>query len=122
MARDSLEDFERRLLAVVRDHFEWVDGEYPDGYEVGDFVLTWEGYKAPNPNKTLKAWYGGPYPGWMPGNTTLGSSTSYLVDKRLLEVALAHVNDYLDELDTGAREIGEAPESDEASQPDDSSA
>jgi hypothetical protein len=121
VGRDYREDFERRLLALVRDHFDWVDEEYPDGYEIGDFVLTWHHYQAPDPNEPLKPWYGGPYPGWATGQTTLGSSPFLYEDEVLLDLALGFIRDRLEEVKMGDGGIEETAESAEANEPDDSS-
>jgi hypothetical protein len=97
MATEAREEFERRLLALVRDYLDWTDKEYPDGFEVGDFVITWEHFEAPTPETPLKPWHGGPYPGWWRGGTTLGSSNSYLIDEQLLEKALEHIREMIAE-------------------------
>jgi hypothetical protein len=114
VARDYREDFERRLLALIRDHFEWVDEEYLHGYDIGDFVVTWHHYQAPDPNETLKPWYGGPYPGWSTGQTTLGSSPFLYDDEVLLDLSLGHIRDRLEEWKTGDKRIEETAGSDEA--------
>jgi hypothetical protein len=97
MASGYREDFERRLLALVRDHLDWVDEAFPDGYDIGDFVITWEHFHAPSADTALMPWHGGPYPGWMTGGTTLGSSVAYGTDERLLEKALEHIRDLIAE-------------------------
>jgi hypothetical protein len=91
MASGYREDFERRLLALVRSHLDWVDEEFPHGYEIVDFVITWEDFYAPTPDTPLEPWEGGPYPGWLSSGATLGSSTSFRTDERLLEDALEHI-------------------------------
>ena len=97
MAAGYRGDFERRLLALIRHHLDWADKEHPHGYEIGDFVITWEHFEAPNPEDELDPWEGGPYPGWWPGRTTLGSSRSYYIDENLLEKALNHIRERLEE-------------------------
>jgi hypothetical protein len=86
-------------LALVRNHLDWADEKYPHGYEVVDFVVTWEHFFAPTPDTPLEPWEGGPYPGWLTGGVTLGSSTSFRTDERLLEDALEHIRERMQEAD-----------------------
>ena len=113
MASGYREDLERRLLALVRNHLDWVDEEYPHGYEVVDFVITWEHFYAPTPDTPLEPWEGGPYPGWVAGAATLGSSTTFRTDERLLEGALEHIRERMQEGDEDEVESEESAGSDE---------
>ena len=85
------EDFERRLLALVRDKLEELEEDYPDGYEVGDFLVTFDFFSAPEPDAPLYPWEGGRYAGWYPNGMTFGSSRSWFIDERLLHDALDFV-------------------------------
>jgi hypothetical protein len=100
-------------LALVRDHFDWVDKEFPHGYEIVDFVITWEHFSAPTRDTPLEPWEGGPYPGWLPGGATLGSSTTFRTDERLLERGLEHIRERMQGDEDDEMESGESADSDE---------
>src|SRR6266849_758979 len=85
------EDFERRLLALVRYKIEQLDEDYPSGYEVGDFLVTFDFFSAPEADTELYPWEGGRYAGWQPNGMTIGSSRSWFIDERLLHDALDFV-------------------------------
>ena len=59
---DPREDFERRLLALVRDQMDNMDSGYPNGWEITEFVVTAR-YYTHHPEDELTPWDGGPYPG-----------------------------------------------------------
>jgi len=88
MGAEQRQEFERRLLALVRHQLDYMDEDYPHGYEIDDFVITWRFHVAPEPGSTLQPWFGGPFPGWEMDGYTTGSSTSYIVDEELLLAAL----------------------------------
>jgi len=98
------EDFERRLLALVRDKIEQLDEDYPNGYEVGDFLVTFDFFSAPDADTELYPWEGGRYAGWHPNGMTFGSSRSWFIDERLLYDALAFVKGKKDEADEETEE------------------
>ena len=91
MGSEQREEFERRILALVRRQLDFMDDDYPHGYEIGDFVITWRFHSAPEPGAALMPWHGGPYPGWDVGGYTSGSSTSYLIDEEILLDALDNI-------------------------------
>ena len=41
------EQFERRLLALVRDYLNETDEEFPEGYEIEDFIVLYQVRFAP---------------------------------------------------------------------------
>jgi hypothetical protein len=97
MASGQRDEFERRVLALVRDQLDHMDENNPDGYEFGDFVITCRYWAAPEPGSTLHPWDGGPYPGWWVNAWTRGSSRSYWLDAELLQDALESVQQRADE-------------------------
>ena len=90
MPKEQREAFERRLLALVRHQLDELDEDYPDGWEISDFVVTARFYWAPEPGTQLNPWAGGAYPGWNMNAWTGGSSTSNLHDAELLADALEY--------------------------------
>ena len=104
MASERREEFERRLLALVRKQMDISDRDHPDGWEITDFVITARVYYAPEPDEHLEPWAGGPYPGWIVNAWTRGSSTSYWHDTELLNDALNYTErmhrSWLNQLET----------------------
>jgi hypothetical protein len=92
MSHEQREDFERRLLALVRSQLDSSDERYPDGWVITDFVVTARGYFAPEPGTSLDPWAGGAYPGWGIQAWTRGSSPLYSRDAELLREALEFTN------------------------------
>jgi hypothetical protein len=88
MPNEQREEFERRLLALVRSRLDTMDEDYPHGWEITDFVITARYYYAPEPDTPLDPWDGGPYPGWAMNGWTRGSSGAYWHDAELLQDAL----------------------------------
>jgi hypothetical protein len=88
MQKEQREDFERRLLALVRNQMDAWDERFPDGWEITDFVVTARGYVPPEPGASVDPWAGGPYPGWLMAAWTRGSSTTWQGDIELLQDAL----------------------------------
>ena len=88
MADEQRDDFERRLLALVRDQLDELDRDWSDGWEITDFVVTARFYAAPAEGEQLAAWEGGPYPGWSVNGFTRGSAAAYFVDAELLQAGL----------------------------------
>jgi hypothetical protein len=111
--RENRDEFERRLLALLRSQLDILDRDWPNGWDVTDFVVTVRFYTAPEPGAPLDPWAGGPYPGWMANAFTRGSSTSYFVDAELLQAALDYTRDRIDDMTAEDYEEGE-DESDEA--------
>jgi hypothetical protein len=95
--RERNEEFERRVVAMLRDQCKQLEEDHPDGYEFADFVITVRFYHAPEPDRSMHPWYGGPYPGWIESAFTRGSSTSWPVDIALVTDALRHLQQRLDE-------------------------
>jgi len=62
--------------------------DYPNGWEISDFVVTARGYVAPEPDAPIDSWAGGPYPGWGMVAWTRGSSAYYWHDAELLRESL----------------------------------
>jgi len=98
MPKEQREDFERRLLALVRDQLDILDRDYADGWEISEFVITARTYSAPEPGTPLNAWAGGPYPGWEIFGWTRGSGPAYWHDAELLSHALENTRMWHDEL------------------------
>jgi len=47
------EQFERRLLALVRDYLNETDEEFPEGYEIEDFIVLYQVRFAPPRRKRI---------------------------------------------------------------------
>jgi hypothetical protein len=60
MSSEQRDDFERRLLALVRDQMDYWDERFNQGWEITDFVVAARGYIAPEPDAPIEAWAGGP--------------------------------------------------------------
>ena len=97
--RERNEEFERRVLAVLRDQFETMEEWSPNGYEFSEFVITATYWSAPEPDAELHPWYGGPYPGWWLTQWTRGSNVSLNVQKVMLDAAAGHYQSLIDESD-----------------------
>ena len=85
---EQREEFERRLLALVRSQMDISDRNHPEGWEISDFIVTARIHYAPEPGTPLEPWAGGPYPGWNINAWTRGSSDEYWYDAQLLQEAL----------------------------------
>jgi len=86
------EEFERRLLALVRNYMDEADELYPDGYEIGDFMVLYELIRRVAPDEALEAWSGGPRAGWESPSIAFSSTTrSYWLDEAWLTEALSRV-------------------------------
>jgi hypothetical protein len=114
MVEEQREDFERRLLALVRSQMDQTDERYPDGWVITDFVVTARGYVEPDPDAAVHPWAGGPYPGWPMHAWTVGSSPEYQIDLELLRSALESTtrlqNDWLEQFRAAVDENDEADE------------
>jgi hypothetical protein len=93
------QEFERRLLALVRWKFDRLDEDFPEGWEITEFVVCGRFYTAPEPDDDPKPWYGGPFPGWGQNGFTLGSSTTFWFDEDLLEESLQYTRNRQAELE-----------------------
>jgi hypothetical protein len=83
MPDKQLEDFERRVLALIRHELSGMEEDEP-GYEIGDFVLTFEYSVPPDHDVEIYPWAGGRYAGWWPNAMTFGSGINYRVDRALV--------------------------------------
>jgi hypothetical protein len=83
MPDQQLEDFERRVLALIRHRLSHMEEDNP-GYEIGDFVLTFEYSVPPDPDEEIDPWAGGRYAGWWPNGMTFGSGITYEIDRALV--------------------------------------
>jgi hypothetical protein len=91
-SRSRREEFERRVLALVRSRLDRMD-EHDPGWQITEFVITWEYFRPPDEDEKVSAWAGGPFPGWHRYTWTVGSSTQNWVDEVLLKDALDGVRD-----------------------------
>ena len=62
MKPENREEFERRLLALVRDYFDHADANnvYEEAYDVADFIVIFNIVEPPPSDEPLQPWYGGP--------------------------------------------------------------
>jgi hypothetical protein len=106
------EEFERRLLALVRDYMNAADELYPEGYDIGDFMVFFEVFTRVPDTEQLDPWSGGPRAGWNSPIIAFSSTTSaYWLDEAWLVEALARVRET-------RRAVGDdgAPNPDEAAE------
>jgi hypothetical protein len=86
------EDFERRLLALVRRYMDEADELYPEGYEIGDFMVLYELIRRVPEDEALEPWSGGLRSGWESPAIAFSSTTSnFWLDEAWLREALARV-------------------------------
>jgi hypothetical protein len=86
------EEFERRLLALVRDYMDETDELYPAGYELGDFMVVYEVFTRVPSDEPLKPWSGGVRAGFDSPFIAFSSTTSdYWLDEAWLTEALRRV-------------------------------
>jgi hypothetical protein len=94
------EEFERRLLALVRDYMDGADRRYADGYEIGDFMVLLEVFTRVADSDPLEPWSGSVRAGFnSPGISLSSTTSSYWLDEALLAEALAHVRERRSALD-----------------------
>src|SRR5262249_6717223 len=86
------DEFERRLLALVRNYLDEADERYPEGYEIGDFMVIYEvNIRIPD-GEQLEPWSGGLRAGWdSPVLAFSSTSSAYWLDEAWLSEALARV-------------------------------
>ena len=107
------EEFERRLLALVRNFLDEADELYPEGFEIGDFMILYEVFSRVEDSEPLEPWSGGVRAGLNSPMISFSSTTSaYWLDEAWLVEALAHVR----ERRRAAGEHGDAetPEADDS--------
>jgi hypothetical protein len=86
------DEFERRLLALVRDYMDDADEIYPEGYEIGDFMVFYEVYTREEDSEQLPPWSGGVRAGWNSPSIAFSSTTTeYWLDEAWLVEALKRV-------------------------------
>jgi hypothetical protein len=89
MVRD---EFERRLLALVRDYMDEADGLYTEGYDIGDFMVLYEILERVPETAQLDPWSGGPRAGWYSPTIAFSSTTTqWWLDEAWLLEALERV-------------------------------
>jgi hypothetical protein len=98
----------------VRAKLDALDEGYEHGYEVGDFVLTFQFFEAPAPDEQLVPWAGGAYPGWGRNAATVGSSPAYWVDEGILRDALRYTRQMVRDTEFRGAELDD----DDAAEPD----
>ena len=82
------EEFERWLLALVREYLSGADEPYPEGYEVDHFLVLYQLRLAPLPGEDLTVWDGGAHPGWRHGMASSSTTRDYWHEEVLLTEAL----------------------------------
>jgi hypothetical protein len=88
------EDFERRLLALVRNYMDEADEIYPEGYEIGDFMVLYELIRRVPEDEPLEPWTGGLRTGWeSPGIAFSSTTSAYWLDEAWLREALTQVQE-----------------------------
>jgi hypothetical protein len=108
------EEFERRLLALVRDYMDDVDEMNPDGYEIGDFMVIYEVFERIPESKPLEPWSGGVRAGFDSPYIAFSSTTGmYWQDEAWLREALYRVQTRREDRRAEANAQGESESSDE---------
>jgi hypothetical protein len=104
------EEFERRLLALVRDYLDNADEIHPDGFEIEDFIVLYAVRVAPSADDELQPWDGGDYPGWWRKLSVSSSTGSTWQDEAMLDAGLTAAREariereFLDGQDEGGEE------------------
>jgi hypothetical protein len=93
------EEFERRLLALVRDYMDGADRLYPGGYEIEDFIVVYQLRSAPDPDESLEPWDGGTRPGSSFRISVSASTKTWSHDEAMLAEALRSTRKLRDERD-----------------------
>jgi hypothetical protein len=78
------EEFERRLLALVREYLSEADELYPGGYEIDHFIVLYQLRIAPLRGEDLTVWDGGAHPGWRYGMASSSTTRDYWHEEVLL--------------------------------------
>ena len=106
------EEFERRLLALVRNYLDEAEDLYPEGFEIGDFMVVYEVFTRVEDSEPLEPWSGGVRSGFNSPVVSFSSTTStYWLDEAWLTEALALVRER--RRSAGDGDDAETPESDE---------
>ena len=92
------EEFERRLLALVRDFLDMNDEDSPEGYEIEDFMVLYHIRYAPADEADLNPWDGGSRPGWWLGVAYSSTSGANSQDEAMLAEALQRVRNWRREI------------------------
>jgi hypothetical protein len=88
------EEFERRLLALVRDYMDEAEDHYPEGFEVGDFMVLFEIFTRVDDSEPLEPWSGGVRSGFNSPVIAFSTTTSaYWLDEAWLVEALGRVRE-----------------------------
>jgi hypothetical protein len=87
------EEFERRLLALVRDFLDESDEDHPEGYDIEDFIVLYHVRYAPPDGADLNPWDTGSRPGWWLGVAFSSTTGAYSHDEAILAEALQRVRD-----------------------------
>jgi hypothetical protein len=95
------EEFERRLLALVRDFLDEADEESPGGYDIEDFIVVYQMRYAPDAEQPLQPWHGGQRPGWYLAVAHSSSCGHYWQDEAMLAEALDLVRNRRSDLRLG---------------------
>jgi hypothetical protein len=92
------EQFERRLLALVRDYLNETDEEFLEGFEIEEFIVLYQVRFGPPEDQDLQPWHGGARPGSWLGVSFSSTTGSHWNDEALLAEALQRVRDRRTEL------------------------
>ena len=105
------DEFERRLLALVRDYMDEADALYPEGYDIGDFMVLYEILERVPDTEQLNPWSGGPRAGWKsPALAFSSTTTQWWLDEAWLAEAHERVRDIRAAEDVDASPPDEAEE------------
>ena len=109
-------EFERRLLALVRSYLDEADALYPEGYDIGEFIVLYEVFTRVSDTEQLDPWSGGPRAGYNSAGIAWSSTTNqYWLGEALLAEAHERVRRMrFDDGEVTDSLEGEATGSDEA--------
>jgi hypothetical protein len=94
VAESTRDDFERRLLALVRNFLDEADERNPHGYEIGDFMVLYEVFARVDESEPLEPWSGGVRQGFdSPGISFSSTTSAYWLDEVWLAETLARVRE-----------------------------
>jgi hypothetical protein len=92
VAFDPRADFERRLLALIRNYLDECDEIYEHGYEIGDFMVIYQVYEEPGLDDSLKPWRGGPAAGRFQGVAFSTTTRNWWVDEAMVREVMRRID------------------------------
>lgn len=87
------------------------DALYPEGYDIGDFMVLYEVFERVPDTEQLDPWSGGPRAGWnSPGIASSSTTTQWWLDEAWLDEVLERVRELRSAVDDDVARPDEAEE------------